>query len=68
MIFVTVGTTRFEALIVEVDRLAASATAEPVLCQIGSGDYEPAHCDYFRFRPSIDDLIADFSQALKLAA
>ena len=58
MIFVTVGTTRFEALIKEVDRLAANTISEPVLCQIGSGDYEPNHCEYFRFKPSIDDLIA----------
>ncbi|GAB5486379.1 MAG: hypothetical protein Pars93KO_28130 [Parasphingorhabdus sp.] len=57
MIFVTVGTTRFEPLIREIDDLAGSVLTEPVVCQIGSGDYEPRHCEFFRYRPTLDDLI-----------
>ena len=59
MIFVTVGTTHFDPLIREVDRLAELARLPgPIECQIGSGSYEPRHCAFFRFRPSIDDLLA----------
>ena len=59
MIFVTVGSTLpFDPLIQEVDRLKASGRLqEPVLCQIGNGRYQPAHCEHFRFRPDIGDLI-----------
>lgn len=58
MIFVTVGTTMaFDTLIRKVDQLVADGTiAEPVICQIGTGTYEPEHCKFFRFRPSLDDL------------
>jgi beta-1,4-N-acetylglucosaminyltransferase len=60
MIFVTVGTTMpFDKLIREVDRLVETgAIIEPVLCQTGRGTYEPAHCEHFKFRPSLDDLFA----------
>lgn len=59
MIFVTVGTTHFDALVQEVDRLAGLGRLPgPIECQIGSGTYEPRHCAFFRFRRSIDDLLA----------
>lgn len=58
MIFVTVGTTHFDGLIEAVDQAKAAGLLEgDVLCQIGNGKYLPSHCDYFRFRPSIDDLL-----------
>lgn len=56
MIFVTVGTTQFDALIQAVDGIAASGIlSEPVVCQIGSGSYIPRHCEHYKFKPSIDD-------------
>lgn len=51
MIFVTVGGVRaFERLIKEVDRLAPKMS-EKVVMQIGSTNYEPKNCEYFRFMP-----------------
>ena len=51
MIFVTVGGMRaFERLIREMDRIAGELD-EPVVMQIGSTEYEPTNCDYFRFMP-----------------
>lgn len=62
MIFVTVGTTQFNALIQEVDKLAERGFfPEPVICQIGNGSYTPKHCEYFRFRPSLEDLLQEAS-------
>lgn len=61
MIFVTVGTTHFDSLIREVDRLAPKWSPDhKILCQIGAGTYEPTHCDWYRFKPSISE---DFDQA-----
>ena len=61
MIFVTVGTFRFDALIEEVDRLVTAGTLSgEVVCQIGQGVYEPAHARFFRFK---DDLAEDFGRA-----
>ena len=57
MIFVTVGTTDFDALIREMDRLAP-ALNEKVVAQIGRGRYVPAHMEYFRFVPSLDSYYA----------
>ena len=53
MIFVPVGTTDFDALVVAADALAA-ATDEPVVIQIGHGDVEPQHAEWLRFAPSLD--------------
>jgi UDP-N-acetylglucosamine transferase subunit ALG13 len=62
MIFVTVGSTRFDKLIEAVDRAKENGLlTEDVICQIGNGDYIPKHCDHFKFRPSIDDLLASAS-------
>jgi len=55
VIFVTVGTTMpFDELFQEVDRLVASgALTDEVVCQIGQSAYEPKHCAFFKFKPSI---------------
>lgn len=52
MIFVTVGTTDFDALVEAADRLAADLEEEVVI-QIGHGRYEPQHARWFRFAPSL---------------
>jgi beta-1,4-N-acetylglucosaminyltransferase len=52
VIFVAVGTTSFDALVKAVDELSQSLSAEVVI-QIGRGSYEPQHCEYFRFAPSL---------------
>src|SRR5947209_11093294 len=54
MIFVTVGTTDFDALVRRIDELAPSL-GEEVLCQIGKGSYLPRNCRYFRYAPSLDE-------------
>lgn len=55
MIFVTVGTTFFNALLEEVDRLAADGFfGEEIVCQIGSSEYRPKHCRYFKFTDQFD--------------
>jgi len=60
MIFVTVGTTQFDTLIREVDRLAGlGRLPPPIECQIGAGAYEPRYCRFFRFRPSIENLLVN---------
>lgn len=63
MIFVTVGTTLpFDALVQAVDALVAGQViTDPVVCQIGHGDYLPQHCEHFRFQPNIDEYIAQAS-------
>lgn len=54
MIFVTVGTTKFDALIREVDALAERGVLKDrVLCQIGSGEFEPRNVEHFRFRSGL---------------
>ena len=54
MIFVTVGGMRpFERLVREMDRIAGELD-EKVVMQIGSTDYEPRNCEYFRFMPRKD--------------
>ena len=52
MIFVTIGTTAFSALVKAVDNLSPSLS-EPIIVQIGRSGYEPLHCEYFRFAPSL---------------
>lgn len=52
MIFVTVGTTEFDALVLAADQLAAAG--HEVVVQIGHGLAEPVHAEWFRFAPSLD--------------
>ncbi len=59
MIFVTVGSTDFDALIAEMDELAPRL-ADEVVMQIGLGQYTPRHGSFFRFAPSLD---AHYDQA-----
>lgn len=54
MIFVTVGSTDFDPLIVKMDELAPRL-GEDVVLQIGLGLYEPLHGCFFRFAPSLDE-------------
>lgn len=54
MIFVTVGTTTFDSLIKTVDEIARHID-EQIICQIAEGKYVPKNCEYFRFKPTLDD-------------
>lgn len=54
MILVTVGTVGFEALIVEVDRLAAAGRLDDeVLAQIGESGYRPQRVRFERYLPDL---------------
>jgi beta-1,4-N-acetylglucosaminyltransferase len=53
MIFVTVGSTDFDALVAKMDELAPHLGTEMVM-QIGLGKYTPNNGRYFRFAPSLD--------------
>ena len=57
MIFVTVGTTDFDALVRSMDLLAPQL-GEEVEMQIGHGEYEPRHCSWFRFASSLEPYYA----------
>lgn len=59
MIFVTVGTTMpFDALIRAMDDIASGPVGqEEIICQIGSGQYIPQHCEHFRYTPKIEEFI-----------
>ncbi|MFH0831807.1 MAG: PssE/Cps14G family polysaccharide biosynthesis glycosyltransferase [archaeon] len=52
MIFVTVGTGKFDELIKKIDMTAANIN-EKIISQIGKGDYIPKNAEYFRFKPSL---------------
>ncbi len=55
MIFVTVGTAHFDRLVREMDRLVGEGVIkEPVVAQIGRGEYVPSHMRYFRFIRSLE--------------
>ncbi len=60
MIFCTVGTTDFDPLVQTLDELAPQLH-EPVVFQIGEGQYEPQHGRWFRFAPSIASYLQDAS-------
>jgi len=58
MIFVTVGTTQWDELVREVDKLIGQGNIkEKVTVQIGAGNYIPRNCDWFRYAPSLDQHI-----------
>jgi beta-1,4-N-acetylglucosaminyltransferase len=60
MIFVTVGTTHFDDLIREVDRLCSiGVIVDNVIAQIGSGSYEPIHMKWFRYSKDIHKYFED---------
>jgi beta-1,4-N-acetylglucosaminyltransferase len=52
MIFVTVGTTDFDALVRLMDGLAPTLS-EPVVAQIGRGEFVPEHVEWFRLAPDL---------------
>ncbi len=54
MIFITVGTGKFEEMIKEVDKIAPHLK-EKMVAQIGEGDYIPKNIEYFRFRDNLID-------------
>ena len=55
VIFVTVGTERYDNLIKKIDELVGEGKInEKVIMKIGRGKYIPRHCEYFRFAESLD--------------
>jgi UDP-N-acetylglucosamine transferase subunit ALG13 len=54
MIFVSVGSGNFDALVKALDRICARRPDLNILMQIGLGSYEPQHTRYFRFAPSLE--------------
>ncbi len=63
---VTVGTTLvFDELIRAVDQMVADGVITvPVTCQIGNGSYLPLHCEYFRFKPNLDEIIQEATMVI----
>jgi beta-1,4-N-acetylglucosaminyltransferase len=53
MIFVTVGTEKFDELVKKMDEIALDL-GEKVTIQIGKGRYEPKNCKYFRIALDLD--------------
>lgn len=61
MILVATGTTGFDGLVRQMDRLAPSL-GEKVVMQIGAGESVPRHAEHFRIAPSL----ASYIQAASL--
>lgn len=53
-LFVTVGSTDFDALVAKVDELLPTLPNKTGIMQIGGGRYEPRNLPYFRYAPSLD--------------
>jgi beta-1,4-N-acetylglucosaminyltransferase len=54
MIFLTVGSIRFDELVRVVDTAVGRGLIAPeVVLQIGNGSFEPVHCRYFRSAPGL---------------
>jgi UDP-N-acetylglucosamine transferase subunit ALG13 len=55
LIFLTVGTAKFDPLVKVIDRLVGRGVIkERVVAQIGRGQYEPKNMQYFRFIKSLN--------------
>ena len=55
LIFVTIGTYKFNRLIKSIDSLIkAGKIIDEVIMQIGNGTYIPKYAKYFRFKPSLE--------------
>ena len=54
MIFVTVGTTKFDKLIEKVDKMVGQGKIKNVVAQIGNGNYIPKNIKWFRFANSLN--------------
>jgi len=52
MIFVSVGTGKFDELIEAVDKIAHSLK-EKIIAQIGEGGYKPKNMEYFRYKETL---------------
>ncbi len=52
MVFVTIGSTKADKIIREIDEVAP-LFGHITIVQIGSGRYKPRNCEYFRFAPSL---------------
>lgn len=53
MIFVTVGTGKFDELTRKADEISREIDGK-IIAQIGSGNYTPKNIEYFRFKPSLE--------------
>ncbi len=56
-LFVTVGSTDFDALVRKADELVPRMSIQEGIMQIGSGQYLPANMPHFRFAPSLAPLL-----------
>lgn len=54
MIFVSVGSGNFDALILTLDEVCGRRPDLQMLMQIGLGSYEPHHAPFFRFAPTLE--------------
>jgi beta-1,4-N-acetylglucosaminyltransferase len=52
MIFITVGTGKFDDLTKKIDEIAPKVK-DKFIAQIGNGSYIPKNLSYFRFKPSL---------------
>lgn len=53
IIFVTVGTGKFDDLVINLDKCAHELDSRIIL-QIGNGKYIPKNCSYFRFKKNLE--------------
>ena len=54
IIFVTVGTGKFDELIKAIDEAAPEINLK-IIMQIGNGEYMPKNCEYFRYKDKLDE-------------
>jgi len=52
MIFVTVGTGKFDSLVKQLDKIAPKLKHK-IIIQLGSGQYKPKNCKWFKFTPNL---------------